>query len=361
MRMLRILVTGAGGAPATNFVRSLRLAKEHPYYIIGVDADVYCLQRAETDERLLVPPCSDANYLPMLNEIIREKKADLLFAQPDVEIEYISEHREELACRVFLPCKETIRICQDKFASFTKWKEAGLRVPDTMMIRTTEDLHKAFAALGPRIWIRATRGAWGKGSLPTEDFDQAKAWLDFQRGWGSFSAAECLETQSITWQSIWKNGVLIVAQGRKRLYWEFANRAPSGITGITGTGVTMADPVLDEIAERSILAIDPHPDGIFSADLTYDREGVPNPTEINIGRFFTTHLFFSAAGLNMPHLYVQIALGRPYDQPPKIRNPLPSGLVWVRGMDIEPVLTDEDHIRKDMEALERRRSHLPAS
>ena len=36
--MKRIMVTGAGGSPATGFVRSLRAAPE-PYYLIGVDVD----------------------------------------------------------------------------------------------------------------------------------------------------------------------------------------------------------------------------------------------------------------------------------------------------------------------------------
>ena len=64
--------------------------------------------------------------------------------------------------------------------------------------------------------------------------------------------------------------------------------------------MTVSDPVVDDIAQRAIRAINPEPSGIFGVDLTYDRDGVPNPTEINIGRFFTTHQFFTAAGLNMP-------------------------------------------------------------
>lgn len=356
--MKRILVTGAGGAPATNFVRSLRLVKDEPFHLIGVDADKYYLQRAETDEKYLIPPCSDPQYIPLLNRIIEQTGAELIFAQPDVEIDYISQHRDEIKCRVFLPAKETVTICQNKFLSFEKWKEAGLVVPDTMMIENEDDLHKAFETFGPKIWLRAVQGAFGKGSLPTDNYDQAKAWLDFQRGWGTFSAAVCLLPESITWQSIWKDGELVVAQGRKRLYWEFANRAPSGITGLTGTGVTMSDPVLDDLALRTIHAIDKKPHGIFSVDMTYDVRGVPNPTEINIGRFFTTHLFFSQAGLNMPYIFVKLAFGE--DIPPiaKKMNPLPEGLAWVRGMDIEPVLTTVDAVEADVQALEQLRASL---
>jgi predicted ATP-grasp superfamily ATP-dependent carboligase len=354
----RILITGAGGAPATNFVRSLRLVKNEKVHFIGVDADKYYLQRAETDEKHLVPLCNDSDYLASLNQIIEQTGAEFLFAQPDMEIAVLSELRGQLKCKVLLPSKETIKICMDKFLSFEKWREAGLTVPETMMIFSEADLKEALEKFGPKIWIRAVTGAAGKGSLPTDNYNQAKAWLDFHDGWGAFSAAACLEQQSITWQSIWNEGELVVAQGRKRIYWEFANRAPSGITGLTGTGVTISDPLLDDLAQKSIHAIDKKPHGIFSVDMTYNREGVPNPTEINIGRFFTTHFFFTKAGLNMPQIYVKLAFGEKLPPIKKKINSLPEGIAWVRGMDIEPVLTDIATINQAAAELKERRSRL---
>ena len=353
----RILVTGAGGAPSTNFVRSLRLSGE-PFHVIGVDCDKYYLQRAETDERHLLPTCAAPDYIPMLNALIEETGAELLFAQPDVEIEALSERREEVQTRLFMPAKETVRICLSKYSSYNCWRRHGIKVPQTILINVPEDLRLCFERFGPRIWVREIKGAFGKGSLPTESYEQAKAWIDFHEGWGRFTGAECLERGSVTWQSIWHDGALVVAQGRRRLYWEFANRTPSGVTGLTGAGVTVSDPAVDRIAQEAILAIDRHPRGIFSVDLTYDREGTPNPTEINIGRFFTTHLFFSAAGLNMPYIFVKLAVGEEVKLPPQRINPLPPGLVWIRGMDIEPVLTTVKDIERTSRDLEERRKNL---
>lgn len=42
--------------------------------------------------------------------------------------------------------------------------------------------------------------------------------------------------------------------------------------------------------------------------MTYDKNGVPNPTEINISRFFTAIYFFTKAGLNMPEIYKDLAI-----------------------------------------------------
>src|SRR5207247_1382111 len=161
----------------------------------------------------------------------------------------------------------TIEICQDKFESYRVWKAAGLAVPETIRVKDESDLVRAFDQLGRPIWLRAAVSpGGGKGALRVDSLVMARAWLDFCDGWGEFVAAECLGQDSLTWTALYKDGELIVAQGRKRLYWELGNRAPSGVTGITGTGVTIADPLVDEIAIAAIHAIDPAPNGIFAVD-----------------------------------------------------------------------------------------------
>lgn len=338
-----VMVTGAGGSAAIGFCRSLRTADTR-YRLIGVDCDKYHLQLAETDARYLIPPARDPDYLPVLNLIAEREGAHFLHAQPDPEVAFLSEHRDEVRVKTALPDTRTVRRCLDKFQSYRHWRLAGIRVPETIRIDNRENLCTAFAMFGPRIWLRNSQGAAGKGALPTDDYDQAVAWIDFCRGWGEFTAAACLGDASVTWQSIWERGELLVAQSRLRKYWEFGNRSPSGVTGLTGTGVTLADPELDRLAIRCIQAIDTQPDGIYSVDLTYDDDGVPNPTEINIGRFFTTHHFFSRAGLNFPDIYVKRALGMQVRLPAVRVNPLPEGLAWVRGLDSEPVLTSVQEI-----------------
>ena len=355
--MRRILVTAAGGSPSTNFVRSLRAAPE-PYHLIGVDANAYHLQRAETDERYLVPPASASDFLDILERIAQDTDAELIHSQADVEIAVLSEARGRFTAagiRLFLPSHETVLVCQNKFISFQRWRAAGLRVPDTMMVRSEADLTEAFNRFGSPVWIRAVSGAAGRGAFPARTLQQAIAWVEFHDGWGGFSAAECMGSDSTTWMSLWKNGELIVAQSRKRLYWELGNRAPSGVTGITGAGLTVDDAQVNEISLQAIRAVDAEPDGIFSVDLTYDRDGIPNPTEINIGRFFTTHNFFTAAGLNMPHFYVKAAFDEPLPALASRINPLPGGLLWIRGVDFLPILSHERDIERCIAELARRR------
>ncbi len=354
MKIKRIIITGAGGSPSTNFVRSLRVAPEK-FFLIGLDCNEYYLQRAETDLKFLIPYTHDKYYLPVLKQIIKETKAQLIYSQPDPEIFQISKSRDKLSIRTFLPAHRTIEICQNKLRSYEAWKNAKIKVPLTIFINNPSDLKRAFSKLNKPIWLRAIVSyGGGKDSFYTDDFEVAKAWVTHCKGWGRFTASDYLSSNTVTWLSIWKNGELVVAQGRKRLYWEFGNRAPSGVTGLTGTGVTVSDPRVDDIAQKVIFAIDKNPNGIFGVDLTYDKEGIPNPTEINIGRFFTTHLFFTQAGLNMPYIFVKLAYN---EKPPAIKkriNPLPPGLAWVRGMDFEPVLTSLKNIQSFKDRLNRR-------
>lgn len=350
--MKRILVTGAGGSPSVNFTRSLRQSKEE-YHIVGTDADKYYLHRAEVDSRYLAPLASDPNYIAFLNYIIDKEKIDFVHAQNDVEVGFLSENREKINAKTFFPSKDTVVLLQDKFKSFEKWEAAGIKVPKTVLLDKNTDLEAVLKEFNGSMWIRAISGAGGRGSLPVHDVKTAVNWLDFHEKNGSrtgnFTASELLQPETVTWMSIWKDGELIVAQGRKRLYWELGKVSPSGVSGATGTGLTFSDPELDKIAEAAVRAVDDKPTGLFGVDMAYDQQGVPNPTEINIGRFFTTHQFFTDAGLNMPEIFVKIAFDEAVPQLASKYNPVKNGLLWIRGMDFEPVLTTVEKVELEVE------------
>lgn len=351
--MKSILITGAGGTPAVNFCRSLRMAKEK-FDLIGVDCSKYYVCRAETNERYMVPLADEHDYIDVLNKIIDKSKATFVHIQNDAEMAVISENREKLHAKVFLPPKEVVKICHNKLASHKIWKEHGIPQPKTFLITTADDLWLAWKEIEGEIWIRDTVGAGGRGSLKTKYFKTAKSWVNFKQGWGRFTAAEYLTDRSTTWQSIWHNGNLVVAQERERVYWELNKLAPSGVTGATGCGITANNPKVSEIALKAILAISPLPHGIFSVDLTYDKNGIPNPTEINIGRFFTTHHFFTKVGCNFPYIFVKLAYGEEPPIKPSTINPLPNGMAWIRGMDFEPILTtvaEIDNYEKQLQQL----------
>jgi len=347
--MVRIYVGGAGGAPSNNFIGSLRLTGGD-YEIIGGCSSPTDLMLADVDRGYLVPTAASPGYAERLLSILETERPDFLHVQNDYEVLAVSEIRDQihaLGVKTFLPAAQTVRDCVDKFRSYELWAKAGVPAPRTVRIDGDADLARAFADLGPRIWLRATTGGGGRGALPTDDIDFARLWIKRFDGWGAFTAAECLTPDTVTWSSLWLDGKLVVAQTRRRQSWSFGDRTLSGVTGVTAVGETAADPVVDDLAIAAIAAVDSLPNGIFSVDMTYDDQGRPRPTEINIARFFTTIQFFAAAGLNLPQIYCDLALtGRPPWPGPRV-NPLPNGLVWIRGMDTLPRLCE----RADLDEL----------
>ena len=313
------------------------------------------LVMSHAKRKYVVPYANDPSYKDKLVELLRVEKPSLIHFQNDLEVWYASRMRDDIleaGTKVFMPDHNVIDTCVSKWKSWEAFKKAGLSVPENIFINDENDLKRAFSDLGDedgKIWLRAeSMGGGGMGSIPTNDYSMAKAWIDRYNGWGSFIAAEMLTSQTITWLSIWYEGELIVAQTRKRTGWIHGNRSASGVTGVTKVGTTCSDETVTEIAIKTIQAVDKKPHGIFGVDMTYDKNGVPNPTEINISRFFTTIYFFTKAGLNMPVIFKDLGV---YGEKPvleKVINPLPNDLLWLRGMDTEPMLKTREEIDKEL-------------
>ena len=282
--MKRVLVSHAGGRIGLGFTRALRAALE-PFHLIGVDANPVHVHRAVTDEKYLVPRADQENFLPALRSVIEDTRPDLIWPQHEGEIATLSRVAPLVGARTFLPSPETIALCQDKMGSYRRLHDAGLPVPLSMPMDSEDDLRRAFQELGPSLWLRATHGVAGRGSLPVSDYDTAKKWISFHRGWGRFMAAQRMTERTVTWESIWRDGRLIAAQTKTRLFWEFSNLTPSGVTGIAGAHKFVRDPLVDQIGPTAVKALDATATGIFGVDMVYDREGVPRITEVNAGRF----------------------------------------------------------------------------
>lgn len=349
--MVKILIAGAGGAPSEGVINSLiRLNNEK---IIGMGSEPTDVFLSNAEEKFLVPYADAENYKSSLLSLLTREKPNLVHFQNDLEIFHASMFRDDIhatGAKTFMPPHDVIDTCVHKYKTYLKCAAAGITVPKNMMINNEDDLKLAFEQLGDesgKIWLRATSiGGGGKGALPTNDFLFAKAWIERYDGWGEFCAAEMLTPETVTWLSIWHEGELVVAQTRIRKGWTHGNRTVSGVTGVTKVGQTFSDPDVDAIAIATIKAVTDKPHGIFGVDMTYDKNGVPNPTEINISRFFTTILFFTEAGLNMPEIFKDIALYGKFPNLDKKINPLPDGLLWLRGMDVKPVLTTSDELNK---------------
>ncbi len=352
--MSKILIAGAGGAPSEGVIKSL-LRSRKAETVIGMGSEPTDLVLSCASKKFYVPYANSASYKECLINLLLTEKPDLLHFQNDLEIYHASLLRDDIQAtgtKLFMPEHEVIVTCVDKYKSYLAFKQAGVPVPRNVLVNDEEDLREAFAALADdngKIWLRSSSiGAGGKGALPTSDYALAKAWIDHYQGWGDFVAAEMLTADTVTWLSIWHQGELVVAQTRERRGWTHGNRSISGVTGVTKVGVTCDKTLVTQTAVNSVKAVSSQPHGIFGVDMAYDKSGIPKPTEINISRFFTTVLFFTEAGLNMPEIFKDIALYSQFPRLEKKINPLPNGLMWMRGMDVEPRLMEEGDINSEI-------------
>jgi len=352
--MSKILIAGAGGAPSEGVINSL-LRGRKAETVMGMGSEPTDLVLSAANKKFHIPYANAPEYKPRLLHLLNTEKPDLLHFQNDLEIYHASLLRDEILAtgtRLYMPEHEVIDTCVHKYKSYLAFKQAGVPVPRNLMIKNEDDLRGAFDTLADdtgKVWLRASSiGAGGKGAIPTSDYALAKAWMDHYKGWGDFVAAEMLTPNSVTWLSIWYEGELVVAQSRERRGWTHSNRSISGVTGVTKVGVTCDNALVTQTAIASVKAVSARPHGIFGVDMAYDKNGVPNPTEINIARFFTTVLFFTEAGLNMPEIFKDIALYGEFPQLEKKINPLPTGLLWLRGMDVVPRLMTADNINSEI-------------
>lgn len=338
--MRRVLVTGAGGSPAANFVHSLRLAPE-PFHVVGTDTSRYHLELAPVDERYLLPRADEPGYLDELNAVVEAAEVELVHPQPEQEVLLLSREHERVHAATFLPRAETVETCQDKATFAARLAGAGLPTPHFARVEDEATLREATASIletRKEAWVRAVHGAGARASLPVSTPDQAASWIRYwieRRGlaWRDFMVSEFLPGREFAFQSVWLDGELVTSAARERLEYVFGHLMPSGQSSSPSVAVSVHHDEVNDLASRAVLAVDPRATGIFCVDLKADADDRPLVTEINAGRFFTTSNFFAEAGANMPYAYVRLALGESDHTLPRY-DAVEPGLYWVRMIDM---------------------------
>lgn len=340
MKIKKIIVTGAGGPAGVNFINSLRAAPEK-LHIIALDSNPFHLEWAQADEKFVMEKSeNEKGYVKRLKEIIKKTKADLVHAQPDNEVRIIAENKKSLGAKTFFPSLETIDICQDKYQSSVKWGQAGIPILNAIYIDGDKSFKEAEKIFGYPYWLRASQGNSSRGSTPVPNLQAAKSWISYWRSRGvdwKFIAQEILPGRNIAFQSLWNKGELVTSQARERIEYIYPQLAPSGVTNTPVIAKTVHDEKINEMAQKAILSIDKKATGIFCVDMKENKNGVPIPTEINCGRFFTTSFFFTKAGINMPYYYVKLGFGEKIPQLPKL-NAVPENWYWARHIDCPAIL-----------------------
>ena len=352
MTKRKILITGAGGGGSNNLIRSLRTSSLD-LEICGSNLDPFILAKSKADENFILPPASEPNYIDDLLYRIQKERIDLVIPNNDREVRRISDEREKISCRLFLPPRDVVELCQDKFEMHLKLSAAGLSTAKSLPINDYDDIEPAIRVLadtGDRFWIRPRRGSGSKGATWVENAEQAKSWISLWaelRGYpvNTFTISEFLPGRDYAFQSIWYNGRLVVGKMCERLSYFFGANQLSGMSSTPAVARTVRDEHAIETALRTIHTICEYPHGIFNLDMKADSAGIMNVTECNIGRFFMITPIFDRSGeINTAETYVRCAFGEALDFREEID--IEEDIYLLRDLDTEPMVVSGRIIRE---------------
>lgn len=142
MNKIRVMVTGVGGGGnGEQLVKALRMA-ETPYHLIGADITPLSKGLLMTDEKVILPPASDPNYLTVLLEMCDQYQVQALFIGSEPELKQVSSAQDAIREQgVFLPMntEAVIDTCMDKSKTMAFLKANGFAFPETYTIRKQAD------------------------------------------------------------------------------------------------------------------------------------------------------------------------------------------------------------------------------
>jgi carbamoyl-phosphate synthase large subunit len=353
--MRSVLVTGAGGSAGNNVCWSLRVSRDGKNILLaGTDADRTSIElNGWIDTAYQLPPASSTRYLQRLNQVIKKDRVEMVFPQPDSEVGRLSIDRDRVRASLFLPDREAVRVCQDKYEALSRWFKKGLRRQPIVLSARSRSTRQSLRRLAFPCWVRARRGAGGSLSCLARSWRSVEYWIGYHWAEGlksDFIVEEYLPNRDFCFMSIWNEGELVTSMVRERLSWVGHRTVGSGGTSKLNR-VVHSDKV-NTTAVEAINAVSKKPHGIFCVDLKGDRRGIPRPTEINC-RFTTNVHYLTLASLkfghpewNFPWLAARVCLGERIPSS-KTLNALPTNLWFTKNTDMGFTMVEDDRWRAE--------------
>lgn len=348
----RLLILEAGSAASNNLVRSLKTG-DPSLVTIGCNDSRFVLKKSAADRNYVLPDSSQSAP-NALRRIIKSERIDLVVPTSDAAVLEISELRDKLGCRTFLPRKSVIERCQDKYALTVFLRRRGIPAPLTYPITNVEKVEGLFRRFKPRaqLWCRIRAGSGSYGAIPVKTPQQVQGWIAYWERMravppGSFTLSEYLPGRDFCVQCLWDKGTLVLAKMAERITY-LDTGGPSGVSSMPALARTAFDPYVVEVCAKAIRALDANASGMFFIDIKESDGGEPCITEINAGRFATmTNIHDLAGRHNMAVMYVRLGLGERINI--RKASDYAKGYYLVRSVDTLPAVIRGDELFRGIE------------
>jgi hypothetical protein len=290
-RLIRALVTGAGTGSSANLMRALRTISPKPH-VVGVNHDRFVLKLSIADANYICPDPDGGEFCDALLGIIKRERINVVMATNDNVVKVLSDQRRRFPVDLLLPRRETIDLCQDKYALNVLLRRKNVPAPRSFAVKSLRSLENIFARFSDKglLWCRARHGSRSLAGTPVANIEQARAWITQWRDLqgikvSDFTLAEYLPGRHFMVQSLWHKGTMLRTQAVEALSYFAAGNNPSGIFSLSNLAKTVAAPEAVKVALSAVEAVEKTPSGTFFIELREAANGVPSITEINAGRF----------------------------------------------------------------------------
>ena len=289
---MRILITGAGGAAAISVWKTLGAAHElHMADMDPLAAGLYLVPEAQ---RMIIPRGDDPRLVDVLHDACRVRGIEMLLPTVDSELFPVAMARERFeAMGVTLPISpaECLRLCRDKQLLLERVKG---EVPVPAFEPLTQEAADRVDSF-PR-FVKPRLGAGSRGVAKIVRRED----LETQPKDGSVILQEYLPGEEYSIDVyVRRDGVVVGAVPRERM------KVDSGIAVASRT-VNVPEVIQSAIRTAELIGIR----GIANVQFKRAADGVFKLLEVN-PRFPGTLPLTTAAGIDMPKLMVDEAMGRP--------------------------------------------------
>jgi carbamoyl-phosphate synthase large subunit len=293
-RLVRVLVTGAGGPSAVGIIRSLMSDPRIAVHAADIDPNAAGLYLVPPHRRVLLPRGDDPGFAGALLGWCRQAGIDVLYPTVDHELLPVARARGEFAdagVAVILANERALSTCLDKWALFQACV-GRLPVPRTELLD---------AGFEPRAWVGpvVVKPRRGSGSRGVHVLDDMARLADLPRD-GSLLVQELLPGEEHSLDVLASpTGTIGAVVPRLRLKVD---------SGIAVAARTIGDPALMELGRDVVRTIGLG--WVSNVQVRADRQGRPRLLEVN-PRFPGTMPLTIEAGVDMPRISLAMALGAP--------------------------------------------------
>src|SRR3989442_3661598 len=254
----RVLGTGAGTGPGNNVITSLKRG-DGSFVIVGCHDDRFSLKKSTAQSNYLAPSAAHPGFVTALRRIIAAEKIDLLIPTSDPDVHAVSRHRARIPCRVFLPRRSVIELCQDKYRVTAFLRARSVPAPLTYPVTRLKDVGRLFRRLAPDplVWCRVRRGSGSMGATPVATPEQARNWLRYWKEMRrvpatAFTLCEYLPGRDFGCQSVWHEGQLVLAKTFERLTYFAGEGQPSGVSSVAALARSVNEPRVVKVSAAAV-------------------------------------------------------------------------------------------------------------